>query len=222
MPSFRKRSSRRTSKPRSARGLASKALRSVSFIKRTMRPETKFVDNSQLSANVSYGGTVELLSDIPQGTTVNQRIGNKVNIKSIWIKGFAKANTAVTGGAQTVRNILFIDKMDRGSGTAPTITDLLQCPGTDESSVIAPLNISELGRFKILYDKSIQLPNSTSTNGSARKPFTVFKRLNIPVHYTSTGSTNTWKNNVYFLTCSDVNSNDAEVTYYARVGFTDM
>jgi len=114
--------------------------------------EKKFSDTS-VQYNLNSTGTVQLLCAPTLGTDYTNRIGRKIFINSVYIRGYATLESpaiAPTTDTATpthlVRFILFVDMQPNGA--APAVTDVL----TSASSV-AHLNANNRDRFKVLWDK---------------------------------------------------------------------
>lgn len=105
--------------------------------------------------NFNQAGVITLLNGVAQGTDYNARIGRKIVMASIYIRGSiyieATWNKNVNSiiPSQTARLILIYDMQT--NGTAPVLTDILNTAGTEIES--AQLNLNNRDRFKILKDK---------------------------------------------------------------------
>lgn len=102
--------------------------------------ESGYVDTAVTGA-LDTTGTVALINTIAQGTSVVQRVGKKVLLKSVQVRGNAIANSAAI--AQDVAWMIVYDK--RPTGSLPAITDILV-----SASATAMNNDNNSGRFVIL------------------------------------------------------------------------
>lgn len=98
------------------------------------------------------------------GNDITNRIGRKVAVKKISIRGTfavtAVVNDLVADDINVVRYVLFIDK--QANATQATLNDVFVTNAAWVStiqSIKARQNLATLGRFKILKDKSIMLQN---------------------------------------------------------------
>ena len=86
-------------------------------------------------------GLITLIATVAQGTSVNQRVGKKIQWKSMQIRGTVQAN------ATTVSNnsawLIVYDR--RPTGSLPAITDVLS-----SATAISFTNDANSGRFQIL------------------------------------------------------------------------
>lgn len=112
-------------------------------------------------------GKVTPLNLIQQGAAGNERIGRKVSLKSVQIRGFFLANPAegitVSPELNYMRMLVVYDKQT--NGTLPNINAILQNQFYDGSYSLtetAGLNINSRDRFEILLDKMFVLPSDTA------------------------------------------------------------
>ncbi len=115
--------------------------------------ELKFIDTDVNDAVVAAAGTViNSVNLIAQGVGEEQRVGRKCTIRSInmrWTGTLPTVDAAATPGAQdTMRFIIFHDK--QANGATAVVADILE-----DASEHSFNNLSNKGRFNILYDKMI-------------------------------------------------------------------
>lgn len=172
---------------------------------RQSRGELKTVDVDQATYQADTTGTVTLLNGIATGTDFTNRIGRKVNIKSLYIKGWL-ANTGTTTVNTMCRLVVVYDS--QSNGAAPAITDVFKAAnGTSH------LNLDNRDRFKVLYDKHYALAavNNTATQAYAGSPTVypvkLFRKLNLEEQFNgiaaTVGSISTGA--IYMLTFSSAN-----------------
>lgn len=150
--------------------------------------EKKFFDVDQTYA-FNTTGTVKLLAVPVLGTDYTNRVGRKIVLKSVYIRGLATVEGAfnlpappMTSLAQLGRLILLVDSQPNGS--APAILDILTA-----ASAISHLNPNNRDRFRILWDKQyafgpIKVDNTATQSyawaqGQAVYPIKYYKKLNI-------------------------------------------
>lgn len=159
--------------------------------------ELKFFDLTYDDAVVSAAGTVDpsgSINRIGQGVTEVSRIGRKCTIKSIDWKYAVTLPTQdavalpITG--DTVRVMLYLDKQCNGAiATVSGANGLLT--GTN---IHSHLELTNKGRFKILYDKLHNINYSTltaeaaSVHSQAAVVFNTkwYKTCNIPLEFNNT------------------------------------
>ena len=107
--------------------------------------EKKFIDVSNTLYNFDTTGTIQLLNGCSQATDYNDRIGRKIIVRSIQLRGLVYPLDTTTA-TSLCRMILLYDCQTNGA--APAITDVI----TSATST-APLNLNNRDRFKILMDK---------------------------------------------------------------------
>lgn len=185
--------------------------------------EKKYLDTSiQNTSDISAGVILNSLVLVPQGTTDVTRIGNKITVTNINLRGFAANDdltTALTGGGY-LRVILYVDKQANGATAA--VTDILK------SAVIHSFrNMDQVDRFIILQDKFYNIPIKT-TDALHTSIETTMWSMNIkckyPVHFSSTmgAITELRSNNIGLLYISDTPTLNAANVGTARVKFIDL
>jgi len=120
--------------------------------------------NPLLTANATGGMTV--LNAIPQGTQIDQRVGNKIQISSIRIK----ASIIIAGTGQTFDGIRIMVVYDRNpNGAYPTISSILSDSGivegamsTANTNFASSQNIAYKDRFLILRDQLLTIDPDSS------------------------------------------------------------
>lgn len=120
--------------------------------------EWKYLDTT-LTLDMNTTATMTLLNGLAPGSAANQRIGMKVDIKSVELR-LRMTTTPVTGVDQYVRAILVLDRQPNGAVIA-AVTDLLLA-----QSISAPRSLANRKRFKILWDKSYAMGGNLNAAGT--------------------------------------------------------
>lgn len=104
-----------------------------------------------------------LLSTIAQGVGDNMRVGQRVRMFNLTIRGLVSFFPAATGTVQgdTLRAIIYYDRQTNKASA--TWADLIFNINSGTSLAIDPPNWYNRGRFKILRDFSIQTPPLSAT-----------------------------------------------------------
>lgn len=133
----------------------------------TRRPEIKFVDITTTATNFRVTGTppvAQPLNAISQGTGAYNRIGQKILMKSLRVRGVV--TNIATATQQTARVIIVYD---RQCNTAlPIWSDLILAvdkAATGTSNVLDGVNMGNRDRFIVLADEQMWLPAVTNTAG---------------------------------------------------------
>jgi len=129
--------------------------RTMAFKPHPSAIEKKVNDLATTTYQVNTSGSITLLANPQLGSDFNNRIGRKVVLKSVYVRGQVKLDWAGAGGlpatagiaAQMARFILVCDMQPNGA--APAITDILV-----EATAESQLNLNNRDRFKILSDKT--------------------------------------------------------------------
>lgn len=131
------------------RSLTTVGLRTGGWVNPARAGELKYIDVSLGATSFPLAGTgvLTLLNGCIQGSDATNRIGRKVNLKSIQTR---ISNTVATTGISNGPNfrvIIFYDK--QANATAPAVTDVLL---TD--AFASNMNLNNRDRFVILMDKT--------------------------------------------------------------------
>jgi len=122
---------------------------------RRIKPqEINYVDHAATTYAMDTTGTVTLIAQIPQGTSVTQRVGKRVYYKSLLIRGNMSNNSAAVFNDTTW--MVVYDK--RPTGALPIITDILT-----GISTTAFMNDNNTGRFEIIRRCDQVLIGNTTT-----------------------------------------------------------
>lgn len=161
---------------------------------RPNRVERKVNDLTTATYQCNTTGSFTLLANPTLGSDFNNRIGRKVLLKSVYVRGRVVTETASAGTeafvpAQQTRMILFIDMQPNGA--APAVTDLLV-----EALPSSQLNLNNRDRFKILTDRTYcfdpyYVDSSTATETFASAPNQIYnvkkyKKLNLEMIFNAT------------------------------------
>lgn len=122
--------------------------------------ELKFYDEAFAFTGIGTSGNfVSALVTPAAGTGPENRIGRKITLKKLHIRlAFKNVHTSATSGAQTadmVRCLVIQDTQCNGSAVTAT-SDLFQNPASG-ALIRAFNNLENSGRFKTLYDKTIDM-----------------------------------------------------------------
>lgn len=137
----------------------------------TLRKETGFVDLAATNYNMNTTGSIVLIATVPQGASVNQRVGKKIVWKSIQVHGSAFQNSAA--GFNDVAYLIVYDR--RPTGSLPAITDVLNTADSTSFN-----NDANSGRFRILkrFDHSLSGNSATPATGNEIVNLDCFIKLN--------------------------------------------
>lgn len=173
--------------------------------------ELKFHVVPGLSLGVDTTGTVTDLTNIPQGTTDEYRIGDKVYLRSLRLNYQIKAADSVN----YMRVAVF--QWTDNTTADPTPTDLLQNVAT--YPIISPWYHDRIqaGVIKVLYDKVHYLDSDDSEAIAFVK---INRGLRRHVQYVGGGPQGV--NKLYLFTISDSGVvSHPTITYYTKLQFTD-
>lgn len=221
-------------------------------------PEIKYYDAVRNYIIIPAVGTQNLTADTstapPQGTLccpilgndINNRVGRKINVRTIRINGQiyfpAQVGESSIDGPLVVRVIVLQDK--QSNATLCTLLDSHQTNLISNSAITAinvPQNLATLGRFRVLKDKRYTMADdlsmvgnySTATLGQAGQVINFKYNLKFKKHPTVHFNTKTdnvfdniYSNNFVLYACATYSSTvppaAAYITYFSRASFYDV
>lgn len=125
--------------------------------------ETGYVDIAPADYALNTTGSIILLNTVAQGTTVNQRVGKKILLKSLQCRGLM--NNDATAVLNDVAYMIVYDK--RPTGSLPAITDILNTINSNSMN-----NDNNSGRFSILKRVDEVLVGNASFTGAVANALT--------------------------------------------------
>ena len=180
--------------------------------------ETKYLYNGRTYGAAAIGLAANTLTTAVQGTGVEERIGDEIQLKYI---NFNLSAASAIGAIPFLRVMLLVNRTNNSSVTAPTKAELFDSAATDTEAVNSVLNKAYVGRDKkytLVYDSGAIILYDAS-NRSRR--IRVNKRLGYKVAYTgNTGTPSDMiRNNLILVVVSD--SVGVSYNWSACVHFVD-
>ena len=196
--------------------LARRTMRGLNEIRRYINIEEKYLDTS-VSLTPDQSGSLQCITQIAQGTTMNTRVGNSLRVQRLEIKGRAAVSASVTSYS-LCRIIVFRDM--EGQGTAPTVADLLETVG-GSAAPRQPYDWLNRKRFSVLYDMLV--PLTAISGGQMVQVFTYSVDLAKHVLYrgTTAAAASDGEGSIYIACVSDEATNTPSVNASCRFTFTD-
>lgn len=153
--------------------------------------ELKFFDKTNNINPVGPTGNIySTLNNVAIGTGESDRIGRKIIIKAIHVRfdvslDSQSAPVSLPEG-ETLRVILYVDKQTNGAAAA--VADILET-----AHVRSYKNLVNTGRFRIMYDKYININyltlNNNDDSAGVKRHYAINKRCNIPIEFSGTTGT---------------------------------
>lgn len=194
--------------------------------KSTASQELKFRDTTvTANAPATVGNLDASLHAIPQGVAENERVGRKIWIKDIEVRGSFELLTRFAGpntGFARARLLIAIDKQCNGAVVGAN--EVLESNDIDSF-----YEQSNSGRFTILLDE-VYLLNTRTLNNDAvprfannTRSFRFKKSLNLPVEFTgATGAiTEIQSNNIFMQHIGDQGGGLIQLDLSIRTRYTD-
>lgn len=125
--------------------------------------ETGYLDTASAQYAMDTTGSVTLLNAVPQGTAVTQRVGKKIAMKSIQVRGYS--TNSATASVNDVAWLLVYDK--RPTGSLPAVTDILVAV-----SSLSMNNDNNSGRFEVIKRVDRMLIGNASFTGAVANALT--------------------------------------------------
>lgn len=140
-----------------AMSIAKKALYATKYITGMINCEKKKIDYELYDAQAtSNSNNPALITQIGQGDDDNSRQGNSVLCRGLLIQWRATNNTTSPRAFSAVRIMIIQDTQQVADASTLTLADVLENTGANDI-IESPLNSTTVGRFKILYNRVIQL-----------------------------------------------------------------
>lgn len=168
------------------------------------RPERKGIDGTfDVNPVPTAGSLSATFLNLSEGTLPTQRIGRKITLRVIQIRGFVTLNESVVAlnATDVIRIMVIHDKC--ANKAMPAITDILA-----SATWRSFMNLSNVTRFRVLWTKFIHLDATAGAGDGLTNCFTEntvfysgYIKVNIPVLYTGTGGgiANIVSSNVFAL-----------------------
>lgn len=206
--------------PRNLSGTSQQAMRTGGWADPARGGELKFKDVAVTASAAALAAATfsagELLNGTAQGSDATQRVGRKINLKSLYLRYFFQlATTSNYGGA--CRILIVYDK--QANATAPAITDILL---TDHFA--SANNLSNRDRFVTLVDHVCQ-PVGVSGNYVAAD--VCYRKINLETMYNSAstgaiGDITSGSVYLFFAQSGGIATAAPTLTYRCRVKYTDV
>lgn len=190
-------------------------------------PEIKYKDQttsfSMLSSNTAF---INLIAAITQGVTNSGRIGDKIRLKSLHIKGWVVGDPASTNTFFNNHYRWFIVRGHKEGGNVPSINEYLESQGTT-AMLYDHRNFSKKGLLTSLCDVQGQIPsgwtNPTVDLQPMGNPLHIINKrikLNHVVKFDDDG-TSIMDGGIYLSGISDVATAAPSLVYNIRITYTD-
>lgn len=181
--------------------------------------ELKFIDNgasTALTFGVATFVTPILLNGCAPGSDATNRIGRKINMKSVYVRAVLSLGATTTVGSP-VRMIIFYDK--QANAFAPNVTDLLSA-----DDFTRPNNLNNRDRFVVICD---QVTAVASVAGDPVATIEVYKKINLETIFNAgtAGTVGDMTSGSLWLTFAQTGqagTANAQFKWYSRVRFDDL
>jgi len=155
---------------------------------------------SPVIATTNTNAGIFLVNGVREGSSSWARIGRKISMKSLRIRGTAALNigpfaTTADRFGNTLRMIVVYDSQPNSAAALPVFEDIfnnLNNAGGASPSVLAPLNFANTYRFRVLRDCMFTLnPDAVPAGGTEndtymRVHFDEYVRMNLDTQFSRT------------------------------------
>lgn len=172
--------------------------------------EIKFKDTDSSNNPVAGSGSLFATSDITQGIAQQQRIGNSVHAIALDVD--VDVNFLVSPGPSKLYYAVVLDTQVI-SDTLPATGDIFTSFGSQNIK----LNLNNLGRYRVLYEKYILRDNE-----KLRTAWHFSVPLNFNMRFNGAAGNDFQKNAVYIVLESNTGTGTTTVASATRLKFTDQ
>lgn len=157
----------------------------------------------------SVWSELDCINSLPQGTSGGERIGRKIQLRSMLIRW--NASTSATNAS--IRILIVYDKQGEGL-TAPPITSVLAT-----NNFNSPMAMGTSDRFVVLAD---QISNAPGQNVLRADSF--YRKINLPMQFLNAGGAiaDISSGAIYIMSCVLNGPTGAGIGYYSRIRYTDV
>lgn len=200
-----------------------------------MRVEKKVIDINSTGYNIENTGTqLQLLNGCVAGSQNYNRIGRKINLKSLQIHGRINVADQTVAAGVTCRLLIVFDKQTNGA--APAYSDIIKSQnisGTTSSTIFDMINLDNRDRFEIIRDLYYTTGgiDTTATQTWATSPLIINVNIYVKlgnretVYNAGTAGTvgDIQSGSLYFFLISDqVNAAGVSANLACRTRFVDV
>jgi len=190
--------------------IARYAVKGFKFIKGLINVEKFKYDFGLGVTTITNTASISSLVGIATGDGSAARTGNSILVKYLYLNYIVNRDVASTTSADTFRIVIVQDR-EQVSDTAPGWTDVFS-----SASVVSPLNVNNVGRFTILYDKR----QYVSSNSPQRSENTTIP-LDFHIRYNGVNSTDIEKNGIWIMWLADSIANHVSILGNSRLAYYD-
>lgn len=194
--------------------LAFRAFKGVMALRGLVNSERHYYDSGPTLGLAK--SRITPLHGIAQGDGTNQRNGNSILCRSLYIRGFMQINPAVT--LNTRVSLILVQDTQQIGDTNPVIADVLN--SDDPEAMLNTSNTNyTAGRFKILWRKNYNLTPATASRPTIM--IDKYFKLYSHVKYNGPNTTDIQKNGYYLIMLTSETANFPTISTTARLGYHD-
>lgn len=177
-------------KANKALAVATLAAKNYKYIRGLVNSEMLKFDQTG-AVNPDNVGVILPFHNMPQGDGDNQRTGNSILAKSLYVK--LAVNQSVLA-SNTLYKILILQDNQQVASTTPSVISIL-----DTVSTLAPLNSNTVGRYKVLKSAFFHTSNARDTV----KEMSWYIPMQHHIRYNGVNAADVQKGGLYIMFLSD-------------------
>jgi len=192
-------------------------VRSLQRVVQSFLPELKNTTVDLAQANFGTAGTIQHITAVAQGNAENQRIGEDMTLKKLFIKGqITNMKTTSTTSVPVYYRFLVVRDKQQVNDTVPAIGDVVSA--TDPVTAMPVVGFAN--RFQYVYVSPLICNNSTLL-GNQMGVVDHSWSGTVRVGFNGSNATDIQKNGFYFLILTSDDAGTVDFTGTCRVVFTD-
>lgn len=196
-----------------------------------MNTEKKAYDDGAVPTQQGITPDINCVSGVPQGTAIDERIGNSIKATSFDFRGYIDWKAYEATSVSMLRIIIFRD-LDKNAGVTPTTQQLLHVQATPVGMELmrAFNNLNNGKRFQILMDK-VYRPNSIADtqvinfhynfNTITKQTKTMSRKTDPHMTFSGVLTSDTNAGHIYIWVCSNTDEHKPVLAYLTRLRFID-
>jgi len=183
------------------------------------------------AADTNNARYIRPLNLVAQGQDYNSRVGRKILIKSVYVRGtIFPQNAGGLAEPNTVARCLLIWDLQPNNGPIPNLSDIFQQYAAGPTNIFnssSLMNLNYRERFVVLWDKEYTLGQVTAAiaNGESCRVVKKYKKVGLSVTYSGVAALTIGEiatGALHLVVLGDATAGTAaQLTGVARIRFTD-
>lgn len=157
---------------------------------------------------------LDLLNGCGQGANAGERIGRKLQLRSLLFRW----NDSAQAAGKIIRILIVYDKQTDGA-VIPPITTILA-----NNTINAPMAMGTSERFIVLVDEYVDAIAGQAAVGSPTRGGKIYRKINLPQHFLNAGNAlaDISSGAIYAMCCVYGSPTNSGIGYFSRIRYTDV